>query len=203
MVWRDYANRAVRLMTLPRRFGAATEDTWARYVALARQSRTASELLGSLLGRRIIVYLLRHHEFTPRIPLERLRMRDPEPVAGEEHLLIDGAPPHRTLGVTSALVVPGRLPAGVRWTPEHRAYPLCQLLDASGAFWTSETLEMEELTVGAASFPADNPPDTRMLRLTRRLSLIGTPVAIVLDEIPQPQPPADPAQDAEVPLARQ
>lgn len=203
MVGRVCANR-VRRMTrpLPRRLGAAAEDTWAWFAALATQSRSASEL-GSVLGRRIIVHPLRHHEFTPKVPLERLQMLGAvEPVALEEHLLIDGDPPHLALGLSSALVVPGRLPPDVRWGAEHRDHPVGQLLDASGSFWTADLLQVEELTAAAASFPSDRSPDTRMLRLTRRLSLIGTPVAVVLDEIPEPRQPVSPARDEGAPLAR-
>lgn len=186
---------------LPRRAGAESVDSWAWFVAVARQSTSAVELLRSALSRRVIVHSVRHHDFLPDVPLERLRMLgDVEAVALDEHLLIDGEPPHPTLGLSSALVVPGRLPASVRPAFDRHEHTIAELLDAAGSFWTAEALEVEQLAVGGASFPSERSPDTRMLRLTRRLSVIGTPVAIVLDEIPEPRLPRSTAQQREVPL---
>jgi hypothetical protein len=157
---------------------------------LARQSRSAPELLASVLGRRVIIHPLRQYKLTPTAaPMAALRLIEGlDGVVLDEHLLVDARPPHLTLGLSYALVVPSRLPANVR-SVLHGERTLGQLLDAVAAFWTSETLDAEELTADAASFPAARPPDTPMLRLTRRLSLIGTPVAIVVDEIPQPRLP--------------
>lgn len=173
---------------LPRRTSTAG-GCWTWFATLARQSRSTPELLGSALGRRIIVHPLRHHEFTPWAPLAALRLLGDQDVALDEHLLIDASPPHLALGLSSALIVPGRLPANVR-TALHHERTLDQLLEATAAFWTSETLHAEELTAEAASFPTNRPADTPMLRLSRRLSVIGTPVAVVVDEILQPHLPA-------------
>lgn len=186
LVWPSWA---VGWMTpLPRRTSTSA-GCWTWFATLARQSRSTPELLGSVLGRRVIVHPLRHHEFTPRAPLAALRLLGDNDVALDEHLLIDASPPHLALGLSSALIVPGRLPANVR-AALYQERTLDQLLEAAAAFWTSETLEAEELTAEAASFPANQSPDTPMLRLTRRVSLIGTPVAVVVDEIPQPHLPA-------------
>lgn len=162
---------------------------WVWFTMLARRSRSAPELLASVLGHRVIVHPLRHHRLTPTAAMAALWLPDgPDGVVLDEHLLIDARPPHLSLGLSYALVVPGRLPADVR-SALHGGRTLDQLLEAASAFWSSEILDVEELTVDAASFPVAAPPDTRMLRLTRRLSLMGTPVAIVVDEIPQPRLP--------------
>lgn len=202
------AGRLVRLVTpLPHRISTGTGTgtgigtgigRWSWFVALARQSRSTPELLGSVLGRRIIVHPLRRHQVTPQAPLATLRLSGGDPVALDEHLLVDTDPPHLALGLSSAVIVLGRLPAEVR-SALHEDRVLAQLLDATAAFWTSETLDVEELTAAAASFPTDRAPDTPMLRLTRRLSLIGSPIAVVIDEIPQPPLPR--SADARTPLA--
>lgn len=195
MLRQVWANRVVRRMTppLPNRSSTGTGTStsgWTRFSVLARQSRSAPELLGSVLGHRVIVHPLRHYELVPTAPMPALWLPDHlDGVLLDEHLLIDASPPHLTLGLSYALVVPGRLPANVR-SALHGERTVDQLLDAVAAFWTSETLDAEELTAEAASFPTDRSPDTPMLRLTRRLSLIGTPVAIVVDELPQPPDPA-------------
>lgn len=208
MAVRTRARWAVHRMTLPpsrRRpysggFSGSTSSgpggaSSAWFTMLARHSRSAPELLASALGRHVIAHPLRHHRLTPTAPMAALRLlNDMEGVDGvvlDEHLLIDARPPHLSLGLSYALIVPGRLPAGVR-SALHGERTLDQLLDAAAASWTSETLDAEELTAGVASFSAAAPPDTPTLRLTRRLSLIDTPVAIVVDEIPQPPLPHEP-----------
>lgn len=217
MAVRACARWAVRRMTPPfpghRPFWGGTDggtsggghggagSAW--FTMLARQSRSAPELLASALGRRAVVHPLRHHKLTPTAPMAALRLPDgPDSVEGvvlDEHLLVDARPPHPSLGLSYALIVPGRLPAGVR-SALHGERTIDQLLEAAAAPWTSETLDSEELTAGAASFSAAAPPDTPMLRLTRRLSVVGTPVAIVLDEIPEPRLPRTTAPEWEPPL---
>ena len=226
MAVRACARWAVRRMTLPsprhRPFRGGPDggpggsgqggagSAW--FTTLARQSRSAPELLASALGRRVIAHPLRHHRLTPTAPMPALRLPDDlddlhgvegvegvEGVVLDEHLFIDARPPHPSLGLSYALIVPGRLPADVR-SALHGERTLDQLLDAVEVSWSSETLDAEELTTGAASFSAAAPPDTPMLRLTRRLALTGIPVAIVLDEIPQPRPPGSPTREREPPL---
>lgn len=145
--------------------------------AVTRQSTSAVELLRSALRRRVIVRSPRHHDFLAGVPLEQPRMLgDVEAVALDEHLLIDGEPPHSTPGLSLAPVVPGRLPVSVRPAFDRHGQTIAELHDAAGSLRTAEALEVEQLAASDPSLPSERLPDTRMLRLTRRLSVIGTPV---------------------------
>jgi hypothetical protein len=183
---------------LPHRDGPGGVDPWRWFVALARQSKSGSELLESVLRRPLMIHPLRHRDRVPVVAPPALRSGEAEAeadtevdaVALDEYLLLGADFPHPTLGLSSALVLPARLPRAVGQALERRTESVDRLLEISGSFWTSETLELTELTVDGASFPAERAPDTRMLRLTRRLSLIGTPVAVIVEEIPLPPLPA-------------
>ena len=140
---------------LPHRDGPGGVDPWRWFVALARQSKSGCELLESVLGRPLMIHPLRHRDRLPLGPPPVLRSSPEvgEVAALDEYLMLGADFPHPTLGLSSALVVPCRLPRGVGQALERRTQSVDRLLEISGSFWTSETVELTELTVVGVGFP--------------------------------------------------
>lgn len=170
-------------------------DPWHRFLALARQSRSAGELLIAVLHRPVYGWRVTDHLLTPSKPLTALQLTVGEqeaaaPVRIVEHRLIDSQPPHRAVAFCSTAMVPGRLPPPLRAAARDSDDALAAVLQRAGAYWTAETLQLEQLHTGDASWGPGRDPGTPMIRLTRVLYLIGAPVALVVEEIPLPAPPA-------------
>lgn len=185
--------RALRRMTsdLPRRAPAPGQD-WGRFLTLAESSRSAAELLAAVLHRPVSTRLVRNEVLTVRKPLHPLQLADGEhPVRVLEHELVDPRRPHPPLGLTSALLVATRLPTEVRGPARRGQDTLTTLLDHAGTFWSAQTEHIEQLTAAHASYATGRAADVPVVRLTRLLHLLTGPVAVVIDELPQPLlPPA-------------
>ena len=160
---------------LPRRSWAAD---WDRFVALARLSRSAAELLTVALHRPVYAEPVDNRVFE----VSRIR----QPVRVVQHRLVDSRAPYRTLALSATALIGARLPDCIRPAARKGSDPLCELLDRAGAFWTSETLGVEQLSPDAAGLSGRCP----VVRLTRRLFLLGTPVADVVEDILFPEAPA-------------
>jgi hypothetical protein len=167
---------------LPRRGGSVAD--WERFVALARLSRSAAELLAAVLHRPVRAVPVANRVFEIQA--------GGRPDAGRrvvrvvQHRLLDSRPPHRALARCATALVGTRLPDCVRPAARRGSDPLSELLDQASAFWTPETLEVEQLSADDAGWTGHAP----VVRLTRRLFLLGTPVADVVEDIPFPEPPA-------------
>jgi hypothetical protein len=157
---------------LPHR-GAAGPGDDSRFLALAGCSRSAQELLTATLRRPVVVRPVGNTVITaePAAPASG-------PPAGTHavrvltHLLIDSRPPRPAVGLSTAAVLAVRLPASLRADVRRGLDTLDALLDRAGAYWTAETFGME-----LVSGPMP------VVRLRRRLYLLGTPVAVVAEEI--------------------
>jgi hypothetical protein len=166
---------------LPQR-GDSVAD-WDRFVALARLSRSAAELLAALLHRPVRAEPVGNRVFEIQA--------GGHPDAGRhvvrvvQHRLFDSRAPHGALALCATALVGARLPDCIRPAARRGSDPLSELLDRASAFWTPETVEVEELSADAAQ-DAGWTGNTPVVRLTRRLFLLGTPVADVVEDIPFP-----------------
>lgn len=160
---------------LPRRNSAAD---WERFITLAPVSRSAAELLTVVLHRPIRAEPVDNRVFEVGRTRRLVRV--------VQHRLVDSRAPHQALGLSATALVGARLPDCIRPAARKGSDPLCELLDRAGAFWTSETLGLEQLPGEAAGWSGRSP----VVRLTRRLFVLGTPVADVVEDIPFPEPPA-------------
>ncbi len=170
---------------LPQR-GCSVAD-WDRFVALARLSRSAAELLAAVLHRPVRAEPVGNR--VVEIHAGGDPDRDRRLVRVLQHRLLDSRPPHRALALSATALVGARLPDCVRPAARRGSDPLSELLDRASAFWTPETLEVEQLSADAAR-DAGWAGDAPVVRLTRRLFLLGTPVADVIEDIPFPAPAA-------------
>jgi hypothetical protein len=152
---------------------------WDRFVVLARESRSAGELLAAVLHRPVRAEPVGNRVF------EIQANRDRRVVRVVQHRLVDSRAPGRALALCATALVGARLPDCIRPAARRGSEPLSELLDRAGAFWTPETLEVEQLPKDAGR-PGGGP----VVRLTRRLFLLGTPVADVVEDITFPEPPA-------------
>ena len=164
---------------LPRRAGSVAD--WERFLAVARVSRSAVELLGAVLRRPVRAEAVGNRVVELGAASQDARRF----VRVVEHRLLDSRPPHRALARCATALVGARLPGCVR-AAARRGDPLSELLDSANAFWTPETLGVEQLPADAAGWTGRQP----VVRLTRRLFLLGTPVADVVEDIPFPDPAA-------------
>lgn len=157
---------------------------WARFVALAEQSRSLPELLAAVAGRPLTSRLVTNRVLLaagPRPPL--LLEAGEHPLRLIEHVIVDPAHPAAApIGISSAHLVTARLPAEIRGPARRGEDTLSALLDWAGSYWTADTLHVEKLTPGTARRELNLAPDLPALRLTRALHLLGTPVALVVDE---------------------
>jgi hypothetical protein len=101
-----------------------------------------------------------------------------------DHLVIETAPPHRTLALQAVLVVPELLPPEMRDAVSTGTVLLDVAAERTGASWTSTLLELRRSTAGHASYPFDLPPASPVLRVTRQITINGGPIAVAVDEIP-------------------
>jgi hypothetical protein len=170
---------------LPHRGGSVAD--WERFVALARLSRSAAELLAAVLHRPVRAVPVGNRVF--EVQADGRAEAGRRVVRVVQHRLLDSRPPHRALALCATALVGTRLPGCVRPAARRGSDPLSELLDQASAFWTPETLEVEQLSADAAQDAGWTGP-APVVRLTRRLFLLGTPVADVVEDIPFPEPPA-------------
>ena len=152
---------------LPRRSAVAD---WDRFVALVPLSRSAAELLTAVLHRPVRAE-----------PIGNRVVETPGRYAVRvlQHRLVDSRAPERALALCATALDGARLPRCIQPAARRGSEPLSELLDRAGAFWTAETLDVEQLP-GTAGWSGGAP----VLRVTRRLFLLGNPVADVVEDIP-------------------
>ena len=161
---------------------------WRQFLAVAGWSRSAQELLAATLQRPVTSRLTQNFVFEPVASLVPLQLEPGEhPVRVLEHLLLDSRPPHSPLGLSSAVIVAARIPTSVRGPMRRGEATLASLLDLTGDRWTAETRKVEQLRAADAFYETGRAADVPVVRLSRLLYLVGTPVAIVVEEIPLPE----------------
>jgi hypothetical protein len=166
---------------LPHRVPVGPHARRRRFRELAVRTRSAQELLAATLQRPITAcpagnWVLALADPLPMFPGEHL-------VRIVEHVLLDGS---RPAGVTSATVAARRLPDSVRAAARRGESTLAELLERAGDFWAAEVLRVEQLRAADARREIDCAGDIPVVRVTRRLTLLTTPVALVVDEVPMP-----------------
>jgi hypothetical protein len=152
------------LRALPHRIPTCPQAGRQRFRELAVLTRSAQELLTVTLQRPVTVRPVGNQVVAlPGVPSVRI----------VEHELYDGP---RRVGFTAATVAGARLPEAVRCAARRGESTLAELLDRAGDYWAAELLRIEPVPAAPA------------VRLTRRLTLLTTPVALVVDEILLPDP---------------
>lgn len=197
---------AGRRMTpvVPRRVPSDPAERWGRFLTIATRCRSAEELLAAMLPGPVTARQISNHVYVPAAPLVPLQLAPGEhPVRVVEHLLLDAQQPRPAVGLSSAVLVPIRLPAQIRRPAGRGEQTIGRLLERSGAYWTAETSQVEQLHAADASYDTGRDADVPTVRLTRLLSLLGTPVAIVVEEIPLPEPSAGAAARSPPPTPAQ
>lgn len=161
---------------------------WARFVALAEQSRALPELLAAVAGRPLTSRLVTNRVLLvagPRPPL--LPRVGEHPLRLIEHVIVDPANPAAApIGICSAHLVTARLPAEIRGPARRGEDTLSALLDRAGSYWTADTLRVETLAPATAHRGLGLAPHLPALRLTRALYVLGAPLALVVDEARAP-----------------
>jgi hypothetical protein len=153
-----------------------SRDPRRRLVAVATCSRSAQEMLGAALHRSVPARVVRNEVVRVDGPVRPLQLAaGPQSLRLLEHVLVDSRPPHRPVGLSSAIIVEDRLSGLIAGGARRGEAPLDLLLERAGDYWTAETRAVEKVPSGDG--------DVSAVRLKRLLYLLGTPLAAVVEEI--------------------
>lgn len=172
----------------------------------ARAAGATGSLLTALPRRAALLQAVLRRPVTAR-PVANTVIAAPGPVAALQlpagccplrvltHVLFDQAPPAVPVGRSTVYVIASRLPPELRAPVRRGAETLDAVLERCGAYWSTEIRRLDWIPDTARDGPDDSGSRAvsgagvpAALRLHRLIHLLGTPVAVVVEDITMPGP---------------